>query len=157
MGAAIGRAPPPGNGALDGRDGKLHGWNINRTSMENPMTLEEIAAELVAGCRGGRERANLDRLYAEDAVSVEGADMGGGQVTAGRAGIHGKHDWWAGAFEVHGLTVEGPFTLQPDRFAVIFGMDTTDKATGKRSQGREVAVCHVAGGRIVREEFFYGA
>lgn len=120
------------------------------------MTLEEIANELVAGCKEGRERANLDRLYATDAVSVEGADMGSGAVSEGLAAIHGKHEWWGGAFEVHGLTVEGPFTHQPDRFAVVFGMDTTDKATGKRSQMREVAVYHVKDGRIVREEFFYG-
>jgi ketosteroid isomerase-like protein len=120
------------------------------------MTLEEIAKELVAGCRENRTRENLDRLYAPDAVSVEGADMGGGQVTEGLAGIHGKHDWWDGAFEVHGLTVEGPFTQAPDKFSVIFGMDTTDKASGKRSQMREVAVYHVKDGRIVREEFFYG-
>ena len=119
------------------------------------MTLNEIAAELVAGCRENRARENLDRLYAPDAVSVEAADMGGGRETRGVVGIHGKHDWWEGAFEVHGLTVEGPFVHGEDRFAVIFGMDTTDKATGERSQSREVAVYHVAGGKIVREEFFY--
>jgi ketosteroid isomerase-like protein len=36
-------------------------------------------------------------------------------------------------------------------------MDTTDKATGQRSQGREVAVYHVKDGKIVREEFYYSA
>jgi ketosteroid isomerase-like protein len=123
--------------------------------MEDSMTLSEIAQELVAGCRDGRERANLDRLYAPDAVSVEAMDMGGGRETHGVAGIHGKHDWWAGAFVTHELTVEGPFVHGDDRFAVIFGMDTTDKTTGKRSQGREVAVYHVKDGKIVREEFFY--
>ena len=34
------------------------------------MTLQEIANELVAGCREDRERQNLDRLYALDAISV---------------------------------------------------------------------------------------
>lgn len=120
------------------------------------MTLKEIADELVAGCREERTRENLDKLYAPDAVSVEAMDMGGGRETAGLAGIHGKHDWWDGAFVTHGLTVEGPFLHGDDRFAVIFGMDTTEKATGRRSQGREVAVYHVKDGRIVREEFFYG-
>ncbi len=121
------------------------------------MTLLEIANELVAGCREDRTRENLDRLYAEDAVSVEPSDMGGGRETRGLAAIHGKHDWWEGAFIVHGLTVDGPFTHGDDRFAVIFRMDTENKATGERTQGREVAVYHVADGRIVREEFFYGA
>jgi ketosteroid isomerase-like protein len=121
------------------------------------MTLNEIANELVAGCREDRTRENLDRLYAPDAVSVEAMNMGGGRETHGLAGIHGKHDWWDNAFTVHGLTVEGPFVHGDDRFAVVFGMDTTDKATGQRSQGREVAVYHVKDGKIVREEFYYSA
>ena len=119
------------------------------------MTLQEIAKELVAGCREDRTRENLDRLYAPDAVSVEAMDMGGGRETVGLAGIHGKHDWWEGAFISHGLTVEGPFVHGDDRFAVIFGMDTEDKATGVRTQGREVAVYHVKDGKSVKEEFFY--
>jgi len=119
------------------------------------MTLQEIANELVAGCRENRAQANLDRLYAPDAVSVEAMDMGGGTTTSGLAGIHGKHDWWEASFDTHSVTVDGPFVHGDDRFAVIFGMDTTNKATGVRSQGREVAVYHVKGGKIVREEFFY--
>ena len=56
------------------------------------MKLKEIADELVAGCREGRTNANLDRLYAADAVSVEASDMGGqGRETAGLDGIKGKH------------------------------------------------------------------
>lgn len=119
------------------------------------MTFLEIANELVAGCREGRERANLDRLYAPDAVSVEAMDMGGGRETKGVAGIHGKHDWWAANFIVHGLTVEGPFTHGEESFAVIFGMDTENKTSGERRKDREVAIYHVKGGKITREEFFY--
>ncbi len=121
------------------------------------MTLAEIADELAAGCREGRERENLDRLYAPDAVSVEASDMGGGRETRGLAGIHGKHDWWGANFDVHAFAAEGPFLHGEDRFALVFEMDTTDKATGERSQAREVAVYHVKDGKIVREEFFYTA
>ncbi len=121
------------------------------------MTLTDIANELVAGCREGRASANLDKLYAPDAVSVEAADMGGGRETKGLAGIHGKHDWWESAHIIHGATVEGPFVHGDDRFAVIFGMDVETKETKERMQMREVAVYHVADGKIVREEFFYGA
>lgn len=120
------------------------------------MTLKEIAQELVAGCRENRAQANLDRLYAADAVSVEAMDMGGGRETRGLPGIHGKHDWWEANFIVHGLVVEGPFLHGDDRFAVIFDMDTENRASGERHQEREVAVYHVKDGRIVREEFFYG-
>lgn len=119
------------------------------------MTFLEIANELVAGCREGRERKNLDLLYAPDAVSVEAMDMGGGRETHGLAAIHGKHDWWEGAFKVHGLTVEGPFAHGEESFAVIFGMDTENKETGERRKDREVAIYHVQGGKIVREEFHY--
>jgi ketosteroid isomerase-like protein len=100
--------------------------------MEDVMTLAEIAKELVAGCREGREKANL-------------------------AALLGKHAWWAQNFETHGLTVEGPFTHGEDRFGVVFGMDVTNKATGERNTDNEVAVYHVKDGKIVREEFFYKA
>ena len=120
------------------------------------MTLKEIADALVAGCREDRARANLARLYAPDAVSVEAMDMGGGRETQGLAGIDGKHDWWEVNFIVHGLTVEGPFLHGEDRFAVIFDMDTENKTSGERHQEREVAIYHVKDEKIVREEFFYG-
>jgi ketosteroid isomerase-like protein len=119
------------------------------------MTLKEIAEALVDGCRTGKERENLDRLYHPDAVSVEAADYSGqGRETAGLDGIKGKHDWWDSAMEVHSAEVEGPFLHGDDRFAVIFDIDATDKASGQRMPMREVAVYHVADGRIVREEFF---
>ena len=120
------------------------------------MTLDEIARELVAGCREGRERENLDKLYATDAVSVEAADTGPGRETAGLDGIRGKHDWWDSNFEVTGGTVSDPFPHGDDRFAVIFEMTTRNRQTGEESGMKEVAVYHVADGRIVREEFFYG-
>jgi ketosteroid isomerase-like protein len=121
------------------------------------MTLKEIAQELVAGCRENRARANLHKLYAPDATSIEAADMGNGTTVTGIAAIDGKHVWWETSMTVHGGTVSGPFLHGDDRFAVIFDMDFTEKASGKRSQMQEVAVYHVAGGKIVREEFFYGS
>ncbi len=119
------------------------------------MTLSEIANELVTGCREHREVENLHRLYAPDAISVEAADMGQGRETKGIEGILGKHAWWDANAEVHDASVTGPFLHGDDRFAVIFRMDVTMKDMG-RTQMEEVAIYHVAGGRIVREEFFYG-
>jgi ketosteroid isomerase-like protein len=121
------------------------------------MTLNEIAAELVAGCREGRERENLHKLYHPEAVSVEGADMTGqGAAVTGVEAILGKHAWWAGAHEIHGIETIGPFTHAPDKFAVIFDMDVTNKESGQRITGKEVAIYHVTDGKIVKEEFFYG-
>ena len=119
------------------------------------MNLREIADELVAGCREGRTEENLDKLYAADAVSVEPADQGGGREAAGLDAIRAKHAWWAEAAEMHGAKVEGPYLHGDDRFAVSFWMDVTMKPSNDRSQMQEVGVYHVAGGKIVREEFFY--
>ncbi|MGR3540699.1 MAG: SnoaL-like domain-containing protein [Hasllibacter sp.] len=125
------------------------------------MELKQIAEELVAGCRAGNEkvRENLDRLYADDAVSVEAMEMGMDRATKGREGIRGKHDWWEATFEEHGTTADGPFLMpalggDPDRFAVLFGVDATHKESGERTKMQEVGLYTVEGGKIVREEFF---
>ncbi|MBC6443036.1 MAG: nuclear transport factor 2 family protein [Rhodobacteraceae bacterium] len=119
------------------------------------MTLEEIAEKLVDGCRTGQEDANLDALYHPDAVSVEAADFSGtGRETKGVDGIRGKHAWWDANFEVHSAEVEGPFLHGTDQFAVIFAIDATEKNSGRRMPVREVAIYHVADGRIVKEAFY---
>jgi ketosteroid isomerase-like protein len=119
------------------------------------MDLKAIADELVAGCRDGRARENLDKLYAPDAVSVEATDMAGqGRETRGLDGIKGKHDWWENAMEVSGGSVSDPMLHGDDRFAVIFEVQGKEKDSGKTFDMKEVAIYHTAGGKIVREEFF---
>ena len=119
------------------------------------MTLNEIAAELVAGCREGREMANLDILYAVDAASVEAADFGQGREAKGLDAIKGKHAWWDSTFEVLNAQVSDPMPHGDDRFAVIFEVETKHKETGEKSKMKEVGVYTVAGGKIAREEFYY--
>ena len=120
------------------------------------MTLKDIAEALVAGCRDHREAENLDRLYADNAVSVEAQDQSGmGRTTEGLAGIKGKHEWWEANMEVTGATVTGPMLHGDDRFAVIFEVQGKEKATGTPFDMKEVAIYHVSAGKIVREEFFY--
>ena len=120
------------------------------------MTLSEIAQELVAGCREGRENENLGKLYADDAVSVEASDpMGMGREANGLDAIRGKHAWWDGAFEVLESNIDGPYEHGDDRFAVHFKIKTKNKETGDVSDMAEVGVYHVADGKITREEFFY--
>ncbi|WP_298257104.1 SnoaL-like domain-containing protein [uncultured Litoreibacter sp.] len=119
------------------------------------MTLLEIANELVAGCRENREEENLGKLYATDAVSVEARDLGNGRETVGIEGIKGKHAWFASAFEILEGEVGGPYPHGDDRFGVTFKMKAKSKETGEISNMEEIAVYHVAEGKIVREEFFY--
>ncbi len=120
------------------------------------MTLQEIANELVAGCRENRESANLSRLYSEQAVSVEAQDQNGmGRETEGLAGIKGKHEWWEANMEVSNATVSDPMLHGDDRFAVIFEVQGREKASGTAFDMREVAVYHVKEGKIMREEFYY--
>ncbi|KNG92429.1 nuclear transport factor 2 family protein [Pseudaestuariivita atlantica] len=122
------------------------------------MTLNEIANELVAGCREGRENENLGKLYADNAVSVEAMAMGDqGPETHGLDGIRGKHAWWDSTFEVLEANISDPFPHGDDRFAVIFEVKTKEKESGRVDDMKEVAVYHIADGKIVREEFFYGA
>lgn len=120
------------------------------------MNLKEIADELVAGCREGREAENLAKLYAPDAVSVEAADpMGMGREAHGIEAIKGKHEWWENAFEVLEGNVSDPYPHGDDRFGVRFSLKTKNKETGDISEMDELAVYHVKDGKIVREEFFY--
>ena len=120
------------------------------------MSASQIGARLVEHCRNQTEAQGLDTLYAPDAVSVEAVDSGGmGRETHGVEGIRGKHQWWADNFEVHDFAVSDAMPHGDDRFAVIFEMDVTHKASGERRQMKEVGLYHVADGRIVKEEFFY--
>ncbi|WP_299280440.1 nuclear transport factor 2 family protein [uncultured Tateyamaria sp.] len=119
------------------------------------MNLNEIAAELVAGCRENRTHANLEALYAPDAVSVEAIDNGMGREAKGLEAIAGKHAWWESTFEMQGGDISEPMMHGPDRFAVIFELTVKHKETGEVTDMKEVALYTVADGKIAREEFFY--
>ena len=122
-----------------------------------PESLVATATALAAHCRNGTEAEGLATLYAPDCVSVEALPMANMPAEiVGIEAIRGKHAWWNGAMEVHGGSVGGPFLHAPDRFAMTFEMDATERATGKRSQMKEVGIYTVnPDGKIVREEFYY--
>jgi len=98
----------------------------------------------------------MKQFYDENIVSLEAARRKTGSFeTAGKAAVIQKSAEWAGAHEIHGSTVEGPYLLG-DEFAVVFEFEVTPKATGERVKDREIAVYTVKDGLIVKEEFFYG-
>ncbi|MEM8627409.1 MAG: nuclear transport factor 2 family protein [Pseudomonadota bacterium] len=119
------------------------------------MELQALAAALVEGCRTGQETQNIDRLYAPDAVSVEPVDHGEGREKQGRDAIKAKHAWWDGFVHNSAIETSDPYPHGDDRFAVHFKGSTTMRETGDAMPIDVIGVYHVAGGMIVREEFFY--
>lgn len=119
------------------------------------MTTMDIADQLVALCREGKEKEAQHLLYAEDAVSVEaGAPAGQATEVKGLAAIRAKGEWWYANHEVHQVTITGPWP-NGDRFILGFKIDVTPKATGQRFQLEEMALYTIHNGKIIREEFFY--
>ncbi|MDJ0638235.1 MAG: nuclear transport factor 2 family protein [Paracoccaceae bacterium] len=117
------------------------------------MNTQEIATRLHQHCQNHTEAEGLKELYAPDAMSIEPmAPEGMDPVSKGVEAIQAKHDWWNGAFEVHEVNMEGPF-INGDRFTMIFDMDCTEKSSGNRWQGKEVALYEVENGKIARETF----
>ncbi|QDV09278.1 hypothetical protein Poly30_48360 [Planctomycetes bacterium Poly30] len=119
------------------------------------MNSQELGQIMVEFNRSGELGKLLDEHYAEDAVSVEAMDMGRGREAVGLDAIRAKHAWWEETMIMHSMEVEGPFPHGDDRFALIFESDVEVKGLGIRKKGREVALYHMRGGKIVREEFFY--
>lgn len=120
--------------------------------------VNTVGAKLVELCREGKALNAVRELYADDIVSVEAAGGGGfDQVMKGKDAVLSKGTWWEQNHEVHEAGVTGPFPHGDDRFAVIFDYDVTFKPDKRRQRLEEVAVYHVADGKIVREEFYYSA
>ena len=120
-----------------------------------PMSTLKIGQELVALCREGRNLEALDRLFSPDIESVEAADAPGiGRMQKGIAAVKAKNEWWLANHEIHSGHVTGPFP-NGDRFIVSFRYEATNKPSGQRMTFEEMALYTVAGGKIVKEEFFY--
>lgn len=118
--------------------------------------LLKLANAVVAANKSGALEALIADHYSPAIVSVEAAEGEGmPRAVKGLDGLKAKHDWWNTNMEMHGGEVEGPFLFDPDRFAVRFTMDATNRQTGERMQGAEVGLYTVADGKIVREEFFW--
>ena len=114
------------------------------------METKEIANGLVALCREGKFDEAMVTYYAEDIVSVEYD----GETANGLAACQAKGEAWGTANEIHSVTVSEPFIGQ-NQFAVQFGLDITDRATGQRMMAQEIAVYTVESGKITHETFLF--
>ncbi len=122
------------------------------------MTTSEtmqVGEELVKLCQEGKNMEAVERLYADDVVSIEPpCKEGATPPCKGKEAVKGKSEWWYSAHEVHGGEVRGPFP-HDNRFAVWFKMEVTVKETNERMTIEEVALYTVENGKVVKEEFFY--
>jgi hypothetical protein len=122
------------------------------------MTTKEVADQLVALCRAGRNIEAVETLLSADVVSVEArGDESMPAVMSGLDVIRGKNQWWIDNHTVHSAEIKGPFP-NGDRFAVIYDFVVTPMTgplAGRKMRMEEVALYEVRDGKIVREEFFY--
>jgi ketosteroid isomerase-like protein len=122
-------------------------------TMENRMTIRDIAHDLVALCKQGKFEEAGEKYWADDVLSVE--PMGDNPELRGKAAVRGKSEWWAANHEVHSAEVGGPY-VNGDQFVVRFTMDMTIKASGERRTMDEVGLYTIRNGKIAEERFFYG-
>ncbi len=119
------------------------------------MTAMEVGKKLVELCKANKNMEAVETLYSPDIVSVEAASMPGMPAEMkGIDAIRGKNQWWLDNHEVHSASCDGPYP-HGDRFIVHFDYDVTNKKSNHRMQMNEMALYTVAGGKVVREEFFY--
>ncbi len=119
------------------------------------MNTMEIANQLVALCKQGKNAESLNTLYSNYVVSVEaGGPPGMNPESKGLDAVKAKGEWWMGNHEIHSANITGPWP-NGDKFIVGFQYDVTNKPSGQRMKMDEMALYTVANGKIVREEFFY--
>ena len=120
------------------------------------MTTLDVAQEYVALCKQGKNQECLDKLFANDAVSIEALSPPSGEdrTASGLDAIRAKGKSWGEANTVHKAEVAGPYPNE-DRFAVRFSFDITNKPSGKRMTMDEIGLFTVKNDKITREEFFY--
>ena len=117
------------------------------------MTTREIAESFAALCKSGQHEEAGARFWSDDIISREAME-GDMAELRGRAAVKGKGDWWYANHEIHSAETTGPF-VHGDQFTLIFDLDVTSKAEGRRMQIKEVGLYTVRDGKVVEERFFY--
>lgn len=121
--------------------------------MEN---LIEIGRAFVQSMQDRRGLDSVDKLYAENAESIEAVIPPDRyvRVASGRGAIQAKREDWLKNHEILRLDVDGPYIHPPSRFGVLFDAEVKQKATGQLITLREIAIYSVEDGQIICEEFF---
>ena len=120
------------------------------------MNVEQIAKCLVELCRKGEYEQAQKELYADDAVSIEPANLPPGALgnVSGLPAIYEKGRQFQAMVEaVHGGEVSDA-VIAGNWFSISMTLDITMKGRG-RVQMSEICVYHVRDGKVVSEQFFY--
>jgi len=115
------------------------------------MAVRDVAHGLVDFCRRGEFDAATEEFYSSDITSIE--PHGDPLESHGIEEVRKKSEWWANTFDVHGVTVTGPY-INGDQFTVRFEIDATNKASGERMMLDEIAVYSVRNDKVVYERFY---
>lgn len=118
------------------------------------MNTQEVANRFYELSKEGNWAAIQDELYCDDCVSIEPEHAPVPRVE-GLEAIKAKgKQWQEMTEEVHGGYCNEPI-VAGNHFSCTMGMDITMKGAGRQKMD-EVAVYEVKGGKIVKEQFFYG-
>jgi ketosteroid isomerase-like protein len=117
------------------------------------MTPSETAKAFTDLLKADDHHGAAAAFNSPDIVSIEAFEGPTARVQ-GTAAIKAKSEWWYGAHEVHSIGTQGPY-MNGDQFSLIFAVDVTERATGKRTAMQEVGLYTIKDGKIVEERFFY--
>lgn len=112
----------------------------------------EIGEDLVKLFNQGKFAEVERKWWSPKIESVEGIGMS----WSGRKAVESKNSEWMEQHVIHGSSAEGPY-VGATGFSVKFRMDVEVRETGERMVMDEIGVYTVLNGKIVREEFMYGA
>jgi ketosteroid isomerase-like protein len=115
------------------------------------MNVETVAKKFTGLLKKG-DFESVEKLWSDDVVSIEMQD-GPMKELRGREAVHGKGVWWTENHTIHNFETVGPF-VNGDKFALIFRIDVTQKATGQRMSIEEVGLYTVKGDKVTEERFF---
>lgn len=113
---------------------------------------EAIGKSLVEMFNKGQFSQIEAKWWSPAIESIEGFGM----AWKGRAAVESKNSNWMSQNTVRGASAEGPY-VGATGFSVKFRMDVEEMATNKRTIMEEIGVYTVKNGKIIREEFMYGA
>lgn len=141
--------PAPKKSAAPKKPKAAAGKRVSTGSGANP---EAIGKSLVEMFNKGQFSQIEAKWWSPAIESVEGFGM----AWKGRAAVEAKNAGWMNQNTVRGASAEGPY-VGASGFSVKFRMDVEEKATSKRTIMEEIGVYTVKNGKIIREEFMYGA